>query len=131
MDIDDLLTIGGFTFSGVGFLISLLALRQGRKLAIVTAIIAVVVVTTGILLYHSQRHDTLIRQVKKEIVETLADNTLSFDELHEHLLFRSFPVANEALFHLIESGAIRHRLVRSQVEGKLASVRVYYVPVQK
>jgi hypothetical protein len=128
VDIDNILTIGGFVFSALGFLISLQSLRHGKRFIAVTAIVLLVAVTTGISFYRLYKHEALVKQVGKEIVETLAGNSLTFDELHERLLFRPFPVVTESLFLLIEGGAIRHRLVRIQTEGKLTSVRVYYQP---
>lgn|GEM_PF-6916807 len=128
MDIDNILTIGAFVFSALGFSISLLSLNRGRKFTAVTAIVLLLVVTTGVSFYRLHQHDALIKQVRKEIVETLSGESLTFDELHERLLFRSFPVVNESLFVLIEGGAIRHRLLRIQAAGRLTSVRVYYQP---
>jgi hypothetical protein len=126
MGVDDVLIVGGFAIACVDLFIAIRALKKGRTRAGVVALVAVLVATTGLLLYRFQQHDALIRQISMEIIDIMDSESLTYDELHERLLFRSFPNVNEALFLLIRDGSIRHRLSRPQVEGRPAGVRLYY-----
>jgi len=126
MSADDLLTIGGFTFSLIGSLIALISLNRGRKLTLVAGIVTAAALTTGLSVYRNQRHSTIVGRVGEEIIHVLSDRPLTFDEIHEHLLFRSFPLTKEALFMRIRHGEIRHRLIRREIDGHPTSFRVYF-----
>ena len=126
MDIDNLVTIGEFTCSALGLVMSLFLVKENKKLIVVAVIIGAVVTATGVSLCRWWQHCHVIKQVQDEIIEALASDSLTFDELHQNLLYKSFPVINEALFVLIQDKKVAHRLIRIGNSDRILSVRVYY-----
>ena len=131
MNIEDMLEVVGLVASFTGFLIAVLSLRQGKRLVAISGLLAVGLISTAILFSRSKLEGRRIAQIEIEIVESLASRSLTFDELHIQLLFRTYPDVKNALFRLIKNGSIHHCLNRTQINGKLVSYRVYYIPIHE
>ena len=128
MNFEDVIAIIGFTASIAGLIIALLSLKQSKKLVAISILVALGVFSTGLSFYRSHQEAMRIKQIESEIIESLTERSLTFDELHSQLLFRTFPDVKEALFGLVKNGYVKHCLIRSQIEGELVSYRVYYCP---
>jgi hypothetical protein len=119
------LSIASFAISAGG----LYSLIKGKiKKDIVFAIIAAVLVTTSfaaiIELWMRYRQ---INIVQSEIISELSNQSLTFDQIYQELLFRPFNEVNEALFRGVEEKKIGHRILEFNNEGEMVSVRVYFV----
>src|SRR6266446_8794115 len=119
MTLDDVLLVGNFVGSLVALVIALVSLPPGRRgptqkgqtpppaldqrkgvriAATTTAVLATIIVTAALLLFRSRAHDHAVAQVQNEIVEAIAGDLLTFDDLHQQLIYHSFPEVYEALF---------------------------------
>lgn len=92
-----------------------------------TVVFVILAATAGVAFYQHYQHNQLVYRVEKEIIEKLNGKTLTFDQLYQELRFRSFQLVNEALFHAVERGAIRDRIMLVLVNDLMQQVRVYYV----
>lgn len=121
-----ILSVAGFSMS-VGGLASAFALKDQRKSLVLSLTLAALLATTGTALFEhvSARHQISI--VRTELAELLEREELTFDELYQQLPFRSYQQLNQALSLGVDEGVIGHRLVHLQIEGRLLSVRMYFI----
>jgi len=128
MAIETFLAIASFAISVSGLILALLFENRRKKVALVVVVIALLFATTGATVYQHYQHNQLISRVEKEIIAKLNGNTWTFERLYQELLCPSFPVVNEALFHAVEKGVIRDRIIEVRVtDVSMQPVRVYYV----
>lgn len=127
MSLDDIIQAGGFFASFAGLLIALISLRQGTKLVAIAVLVSIGVASTGVSLYRAQQRYQEIAKIKNEIVESLAYEPLTFDELHSQLLFRTFPDATQALFELIDNDTVQHCLSQALADERTTAYRLYYI----
>jgi len=128
MKIETILAIFSFAFSFGGLIYNIISKpTQKEKVVVLTVVFALLIATTGVAMYQYHQHNKLVSQVEKEIVAKLNGKTLTFDQLYQELPFRSFQLVNEALFHAVERGAIRDRVILVIVNDLMQQVRVYYV----
>jgi len=120
------MTVASFAIS-VGGLCSVFTLKDRKKEFVLSVVVTFLVATSGVLLYQHYKQEHLIAQVQSEIFDTLSNRTLTFDQLYHELHFRPFPVVDEALFRAVEKKAIGHRVITFQKDGKILTVRCYFV----
>ncbi|MBW1739037.1 MAG: hypothetical protein JRJ69_16220 [Deltaproteobacteria bacterium] len=126
MTIETFLAIASFAIS-IGGLIPVFFLRDRQKELSLAVVIALLVATTGVVLYRHYQHEQLINRVENEIIGKLSHNTWTVDQLYQELHYVPFPVVNEALFRGVENGVIGHRVIEFRAsDGSFLHVRGYY-----
>ncbi len=126
MTIETFLSIASFALS-LGALLSVLLFKDRRREVAVIVVIAALVATSGIAFFRHHQEEQLIKRVQAEIMSTLSNDALTFDQLYQELHFRPFSIVNEALFRAVEEGTIGHCVVEFLREGAMLDVRLYYV----
>ena len=127
MSIETLISVLSFAISIGGF-VAIFVVENRKKEIIFVVIISVLVVTSGIALYQHISYRQYIARVEKEIITKLANNTWTFNQIYEEVLYKQFSVVNEALFNAVQKGKIGHTLMEFRShENLLLQVRGYYV----
>lgn len=131
MTIETFLAIASFAIS-VGGLIPVFFFKNRRKEIALVVVIALLIATTGVAMYQHWQHNQVISRVEKEIIRILIekkDNAWTFDQIYQKLHYVPFPVVNEALFHAVDKGVIRHRVIefRNTIDNSRQLVRIYYM----
>ena len=71
-----------------------------------------------------------VRSCRRRLAQSggaLGVRVMTFDQLYQELLYRPFPVVNEALFRAVENGVIGHRVIEFHHDGSILAVRGYYL----
>jgi RsiW-degrading membrane proteinase PrsW (M82 family) len=120
------LSIASFAIS-LGGLVPVFFLKNRTKDLALAVVVAALVGTTSVALFHAYQHEMMISRVKGEIIEELAYDTLIFDQIYLELHYVPLTVVSEALFQAVEEGIVEHQMIEFQKDARIVQVRGYYV----
>ncbi len=122
-----ILSIASFSIS-VGGLVAVFVVKESKKEIVFFVVVAALTVTSGIALYSYYRHEKSVDRVQEIIVESLSSKGLTFDDLYQDIFPPvSHELLREALYAGIEEKSIGYRSMRLHHNGKIMSVKVFYV----
>lgn len=121
------LSIASFAIA-LGGLLPVFLLKDRKKDLALVIILGILIGTTSLTLHQAYQHEVMIDRVKEEILQELAYDTLTFDQLYLELHYIPFTVVSEALFQAVEQGVVEHRMIEFQKDAKIVQVRGYYAP---
>ena len=125
--IDIFLSTASFSISVGGLVAAFVVKGDKKKEIVLSVVVAAIIVTSGIALYSSYRHEKYIDRAQEEIVKILSSEALTFDDLYQNIFPPvSHELLREALYAGIEERLIGYRPMRLQSNGKIISVKVFY-----
>lgn len=100
--------------------------RHHRRILIAIIAVSALLVLSAIGLFNHLEHKRIIDRCEKDILSTLSDKALTFDELYQRLHFWEFSTINEALFQAVRDKDIGHRVTDVRIDSDVQGVRRYY-----
>lgn len=126
--LEKLLPYASFAIALGGLVARIYFPPDSRKETISAVVIAFLVIMTGVGLYQTINHERHVEAVAKKIIVALGSETKTFDQIYETLHYVDFPVANEALDHLVNTNVVGHEVLDVRGDrGSKFRVRGYYV----
>jgi hypothetical protein len=125
--IETFLSIASFSTS-FGGLVAVLGLKEGPiKKIVLAVVVAVLLVTSGTMLYVFCRHERCVDRVKLRMINILVPEKMTVDDLYQSIFPPvSHELLMEALYDAVEEGAIGYEPLKLQSKGKTMSVKVFY-----
>jgi len=125
--IETIFAILGFAISAGGFVSIFLRDEKKKKIALVAALSALVMLSL-ITTIRLQQHGRRIARVSGEITEKIGVESKTLDQLYEELYYSGLSDLNEAMDGLIKSGKVGHRILEVRDNhGNEFRVKVFYL----
>lgn len=126
MTIELILSILSFALS-VGGLVPVIIGEPTRSRIVIAIIFAVLLSTTGIVLYRDYSHEYRVGSIMNEIERKLDKSAWTYNQIHEAVHYQPPQITREALFRLVKEGRVGDKQEIFIKDGSEWKVRIYYL----